>query len=317
MELPSMEVLYTQRCRKKTNSIIKDPNRAATTCPAYCYPADAMFSILQVAVLTGALCSVQSFIIQAPFEIEHSGNTVEDDDFTVSALLERANTNVGAGLDEPLVMYGDIAMPTGFENADPCTARGCLWPKSPDGKVYVPYRISNQYSRRQRATIVQGLQSFSQSTCIRFVQRQRQRDFVDISSRGGCYSFVGRRGNGQPVSLARNGCVFRSIIQHELLHALGFNHEQTRSDRDEHVRIQLENVIRGQEHNFDKIQTRNLGTPYDYNSVMQYGRFAFSRNRLPTIVPIPDANAVIGRATQMSPTDILRINRLYTCRRSG
>ncbi|KAM3876857.1 low choriolytic enzyme-like [Diretmus argenteus] len=280
---------------------------------SFCFCPIAMFSILQVAVLTGVLCSVQSFVIQAPFEIEHSGNTYEDDNFTVSALIERANVNVGEGPDEPLVMYGDIAMPTGFQNADPCTARGCKWPKNRNGKVYVPYRISNQYSQRERNTILQGLQSFAQRTCIRFFPRTNQRDFVDIQSRSGCFSFVGRRGNAQTVSLARRGCVFLSVIQHELLHALGFDHEQTRSDRDQHVRIQLQNVIRGQEHNFNRIRTRNLGTPYDYNSVMQYGRFAFSRNRLPTIVPIPDPNAVIGRATQMSPTDILRINRLYTC----
>lgn len=42
-------------------------------------------------------------------------------------------------------------------------------------------------------------------------------------------------------------------------------------------------------------------------------RFAFSKNNQPTILPIPDNNAVIGKATQMSPMDILRINRLYKC----
>uniref|UniRef100_A0A3P8RS33 Metalloendopeptidase n=1 Tax=Amphiprion percula TaxID=161767 RepID=A0A3P8RS33_AMPPE len=128
-----------------------------------------------------------------------------------------------------------------------------------------------------------------------------------------CFSFVGRRGGGQTVSLRRQGCIFRQIIQHELLHALGFNHEQTRSDRDQHVRILLQNVIQGMEFNFRRINTRNLGTPYDYNSVMHYGRFAFSRNRQPTIVPIPNENVAIGRATTMSATDILRVNRLYRC----
>uniref|UniRef100_A0A667XMC3 Metalloendopeptidase n=1 Tax=Myripristis murdjan TaxID=586833 RepID=A0A667XMC3_9TELE len=219
-----------------------------------------------------------------------------------------------AGKDEndPKVMFGDIAVYTGLQSADPCTARGCLWPKSSDGNVYVAYRISNQYSQRERNTIVQGLRSFSRSTCIRFTPRRRQRDFVDIQSRSGCFSFVGRRGNGQVVSLSRRGCVFQSVIQHELLHALGFNHEQTRSDRDQHVRILLQNVIRGQEHNFRRIRnSRNLGTPYDYNSVMHYGRFAFSSNRQPTIVPVPNPNVAIGRANQMSPTDILRVNRLY------
>ncbi|XP_035537981.1 low choriolytic enzyme-like [Morone saxatilis] len=271
--------------------------------------------ILQAAALSVLFCSIHSFTILSSFEKsnEYSGNTIEEEDFSVSTLLEKANANVGKNLDEPLVMFGDIAMPTGLQNADPCTARGCLWPKATDGNVYVPFLISTQFSQRERDTIIQGLQSFAESTCIRFTSRSRQRDFVDIQSRSGCYSFVGRRGSGQVVSLSRQGCVFPQIIQHELLHALGFNHEQTRSDRDEHVRILLQNVIPGMEHNFRKIQTRNLGTPYDYNSVMHYGRFAFSSNREPTIIPIPDGNVAIGRATQMSPIDILRVNRLYGC----
>nr|XP_019935767.1 PREDICTED: high choriolytic enzyme 1-like [Paralichthys olivaceus] len=271
--------------------------------------------ILQTAVLSVFLCSVCSFTIQASLEKteEYSGNTIADDEFSVSTLLEKANANLGKNMDEPLVIFGDIAVPTGLQNADPCTTRGCLWPKSSDGNVYVPYRLSNAYSQRERNTIIGGLRSFAASTCIRFTPLQRQRDFVDIQSLSGCYSYVGRRGNRQPVSLSRNGCVFHSIVQHELLHALGFNHEQTRSDRDEHVRIQLQNVIPGMESNFRKINTRNLGTPYDYNSVMHYGRFAFSRNRQATILPIPDNNVAIGRANQMSANDILRVNRLYQC----
>lgn len=58
--------------------------------------------------------------------------------------------SAGKNLDEPLVMFGDIAMPTGLQNADPCTERGCLWPKATDGNVYVPYRISNQYCKSQQ-----------------------------------------------------------------------------------------------------------------------------------------------------------------------
>ncbi|XP_029353600.1 low choriolytic enzyme-like [Echeneis naucrates] len=271
--------------------------------------------ILQITALCLFFCSVCSFTIHASVKKtdEYSGNSIEDDELSVSTLIEKANVNVGKNLDDPLVLFGDIAVPTGFQNADPCTFRGCLWPKSRDGNVYVPYRISNQYSQRERNTIVQGLRSFASSTCIRFTPLNRQRDFLDIQSRSGCFSFVGRRGSGQTLSLQRQGCIFRSIIQHEVLHALGFNHEQTRSDRDQHVRILLQNVIPGMEHNFRKIQTRNLNTPYDYNSVMHYGRFAFSRNRQPTILPIPDGNVAIGRAEQMSPIDILRVNRLYRC----
>lgn len=60
-----------------------------------------------------------------------------------------------------------------------------------------------------------------------------------------CYSYVGRRGYAQTVSLARSGCVYHNTVQHELLHALGFNHEQTRNDRDNHIRVGWENIQSG------------------------------------------------------------------------
>ncbi|XP_036399504.1 high choriolytic enzyme 1-like [Megalops cyprinoides] len=273
-------------------------------------------------VLDGLHCSpseVSSNIIAEEEDYKEDNknldNNLKEDETDVSTLIEKANKNLEQELNVPSVIYGDIAVPSGYENADPCTARGCKWLKSSDGNVYVPYVISNQYSSRERAIIERGLQSFATSTCIRFRRRTRERDFVNIQSRGGCYSFVGRRGGGQVVSLDRRGCVYHQVVQHELLHALGFNHEQTRSDRDRHVRILYQNIIRGQEYNFNRINTNNLGTPYDYSSVMHYGRYAFSRNRQPTIVPIPNSNVPIGRATQMSRFDILRINRLYQCKR--
>ncbi|KAL2088661.1 hypothetical protein ACEWY4_015560 [Coilia grayii] len=284
----------------------------------------ATSTALLLLCLLGILLPVQShsqeFQIEAKPEDAEESNQIdasdgipEEEKYTISALIERANKNAGQELDDPEITEGDIAVPIGLQNADPCTARGCKWQPARDGMVYVPYYIANQYSSRERAVIERGLQSFAQSTCIRFKRRTNERDFVYIQSRSGCWSYVGRRGGGQVVSLARRGCVYHSVVQHELLHALGFNHEQTRSDRDSHVRILYQNIIRGQAYNFNKINTNNLGTPYDYGSVMHYGRYAFSANREPTIVPIPNPNAVIGRANQMSATDILRVKRLYGC----
>ncbi|KAJ8412873.1 hypothetical protein AAFF_G00104550 [Aldrovandia affinis] len=232
-------------------------------------------------------------------------------DLSVSTLLEKANRNIVHGADEPTIV-DDIAM-VSEKNADPCTSRGCMWQKYSDGKVYVPYVIANHYSSRELSIIEHGLQSFSSSTCIRFTRRSNERDYVYIQSQNGCYSYVGRTGGGQVVSLSRQGCIYHGTIQHELLHALGFNHEQTRSDRDYHIRVLLENVVSGMEHNFNRINTNNQGTPYDYNSVMQYHRYAFSRNNQPTMVPIPNSNVEIGTATEMSYNDIMRINRLYQC----
>ncbi|XP_053178954.1 low choriolytic enzyme-like [Scomber japonicus] len=278
--------------------------------------------ILQTAVLSILLCSVQSFTLQASFEKsdESSGNTIEEDDFSVSALIEKANANLGKNPGDPLVMFGDIAVPTDLGNAVPCTSdkdKNCKWPKASDGKVYVPYRISNQYSPKRKRTIIRGLESFSRSTCIRFIPFKRQKDFLDIRSDEGCYSYLGRQGGKQTVSLDISGCIYRNTIQHELLHALGFEHEQSRSDRDEHIKIIWENIEDGEEDQFEKVKTRNLGTPYDYNSVMQYESDYFSKNGKPTMIPIPDPNVPIGKATKMSPNDILRVNRLYRCNQAA
>lgn len=68
---------------------------------------------------------------------------------------------------------------------------------------------------------------------------------------GRCWSYVGKFGGAQIVSLQAPdekgpnclGSEGRAI--HELLHALGLFHEQSRADRDKFVKIQLENVLKG------------------------------------------------------------------------
>ncbi|KAJ4919846.1 hypothetical protein JOQ06_023063 [Pogonophryne albipinna] len=239
----------------------------------------------------------------------------ESDGLSVSEILERANTNLVRSDNEPILTELDIAIDNEAErNADPCTSRGCKWLKNSDGKVYVPYYITNHFSSREKAIITRGLESFSSISCIRFRPTySNDHEWLQIESQNGCWSYVGRRGGKQVVSLARSGCLYHNTVQHELLHALGFNHEQTRSDRDKHIRVLLQNVVSGMEHNFNKIATLNQGTPYDYNSVMQYFRTAFSKNGQPTMIPIPDANVSIGNAREMSRNDISRLNTLYQC----
>ncbi|KAI5088549.1 nephrosin isoform 2 precursor [Silurus meridionalis] len=159
--------------------------------------------------------------------------------------------------------------------------------------------------------IQRALNSFQKSTCIRFIPRTTEENYIDIISDKGCYSYVGRINGKQALSIERNGCVYHQTVQHELLHALGFDHEQCRSDRDEHVKILFENIEADYKFAFNRIATNNLNTPYDYNSVMHYHRFAFSKNNEPTIIPIADNNVPIGLATEMSSNDILRVNSLY------
>lgn len=62
-----------------------------------------------------------------------------------------------------------------------------------------------------------------------------------------CCSYVGRRGGGpQAISIGKN-CDKFGIVVHELGHVIGFWHEHTRPDRDDHVSIVRENIQPGRE----------------------------------------------------------------------
>lgn len=115
------------------------------------------------------------------------------------------------------------------------------------------------------------------------------------------------------VSFNRLGCVHYGIVEHELNHALGFQHEHTRSDRDGYVTINWANIDPSTVSNFNLKNTNNLKTTYDYSSIMHYGKTAFSINGLDTITPIPDPSVTIGQRQELSAIDILRINTLYKC----
>ena len=68
-------------------------------------------------------------------------------------------------------------------------------------------------------------------------------------------------------------CKQLGIPVHEIGHAIGFWHEQSRPNRDEFVTINFPNIITGALLNFDKrivAHSENKSVEYDYGSVMHY-----------------------------------------------
>ncbi|XP_021450047.2 high choriolytic enzyme 1-like [Oncorhynchus mykiss] len=246
-------------------------------------------------------------------QMDHSGPAMWIDHLEAVDITERILT-ANNGSDE-MLMEGDLVVPR-TRNAMQCMQGGnsCLWNKASGGYVEVPYTIEDsRFTPSDRKEIEHAVQSFHSKTCIHFVPRGNQKDYISFESLNGCYSSLGRIGGKQTVSVNSVGCIFLGIIQHETLHALGFQHEQTRSDRDQYIRINWSNIDSNMAYNFDKQNTNNLNTPYDYSSVMHYGKTAFSINGMDTITPIPNPDVSIGQRQGLSTTDILRINRLYGC----
>ncbi|GIY10622.1 zinc metalloproteinase nas-8 [Caerostris darwini] len=157
--------------------------------------------------------------------------------------------------------------------------------------------------------------NYHQHTCVRFVPRTTEYDYVYMFAGQGCYSMVGRVGGQQALSLG-DGCLYVGTTIHELGHAIGFYHEQNRSDRDDYLYIYLNNVVYGMESNFAKLYPNQniLFTNFDYNSIMIYGNNAFSSNGYWTM------EATNGQAlyepfekNSMTWSDIERVNRMYEC----
>uniref|UniRef100_A0A4W5M5R9 Metalloendopeptidase n=1 Tax=Hucho hucho TaxID=62062 RepID=A0A4W5M5R9_9TELE len=124
----------------------------------------------------------------------------------------------------------------------------------------------------------------------------------------------GQEGGGGPqaISIGKN-CDKFGIVVHELGHVIGFWHEHTRPDRDEHVSIIRDNIHPGQEYNFLKmspVEVDSLGEVYDFDSIMHYAPNTFSR-----LVQRTDYSSgvrpPIGQRTRLSKGDIVQARKLY------
>ena len=93
-------------------------------------------------------------------------------------------------------------------------------------------------------------------------------------------------------------CYRHGVIIHEILHALGFFHEHSRPDRDQHVDINYDNVREGMNHNFMKLNSRewfNMSIPYDTGSVLHYSGYAFAADKSIPSVTYKGTNEAVRR----------------------
>lgn len=182
------------------------------------------------------------------------------------------------------------------------------WKNVGDG-LTIPYKVEIPKSS---LAIKNALNDLATRSLLKFTIRTNESDYVVFRRIDkGCWSWVGFQGGPQTINLG-DGCLTTSIIQHEVFHALGIFHEQSREDRDKYITIHYENIESGKSHNFDKHVSKTFGIPYDYSSIMHYPEFAFSKNDLPTISRKDGKDIVTS--PQATNYDIALLDALYDSR---
>merc|ERR1712008_198660 len=109
-------------------------------------------------------------------------------------------------------------------------------------------------------------------------------------------------------------------IQHEFIHALGFYHEQSRPDRDQHVKINWKNIQDEEYGQFIRQKTSlTFDVPYDGRSVMHYTPTAFNKARGFNSIESKMADVATSElgGKVMTENDILKLKRMYRCEGKG
>jgi len=169
-----------------------------------------------------------------------------------------------------------------------------IWPEG-----VVPYEFDASYPEDKRRDVVRELEDLQAKVndglgkaCIDIRPRAPSDDYgvfiiddVDEENKPKCEAvgvgFQNARGNRgrQEISYGiKKGssddldCLTKSAIQHEFMHALGFEHEHQRPDRDKYVKVWRENIDDEEyEDDYQKIFFgNNFGIDYDVLSVMHY-----------------------------------------------
>lgn len=141
----------------------------------------------------------------------------------------------------------------------------------------IPFVIDETIPHPER--IQAAIDYYHKNTSIRLIERTTEKDYVYFKNNGdgGCYSYIGRTGGKQVITIP-DWCDNGSII-HEILHALGFYHEQSRPDRTKYIKIHWRNIKMNGIWNFFPAPFAKTYGEFDVDSIMLYPSYnSFAKN---------------------------------------
>ncbi|CAF1328958.1 unnamed protein product, partial [Rotaria sordida] len=212
-----------------------------------------------------ASVSILYFVILLTFE-----NTIDGRSVTIPT---QANRTFIRNSD---LFGGDILLrPQQLKNRAITTTRSdAQWPNG-----IIPYTWKSETCDSEgKNCIYADIPSHSpseQETILLAMRRIEEATAID-----GCWAHLGYYSGSESLVSLGPGCVNQGTITHELMHTLDFLHEHQRSDRDQYIQINWENIAENWKGSFeiDRGMVVKQGTPYDYNSVTHYSGWAASKN---------------------------------------
>ncbi|CRK92008.1 CLUMA_CG005588, isoform A [Clunio marinus] len=122
--------------------------------------------------------------------------------------------------------------------------------KDGSGYVTVPYTFDDSagYSEVEKMTIVEGLEQLAAKTCIKFVLRTDESDYIEIMNGNGCSSYL--------------ECVKKGNAMHDFFDGLGCSHMHS-LDRDQYLTVNFDEVPAEKSFNYAMINDDEIPADED------------------------------------------------------
>ncbi|CEF59683.2 Astacin-like metalloendopeptidase, partial [Strongyloides ratti] len=164
-----------------------------------------------------------------------------------------------------------------------------------------------------------AIEFIQNNTCIKFIKMNDifyKKQGLIFKNDTTCSSSIGLVNSNKPQVITLSEVCYSSVgyILHEIGHALGLIHEQSRRDRDFYVEINFKNIKSANHKNFHKLEEnlfKNFSTQYDYNALMHYAQKSFAINRSIPVIKSKLHEAydkVMGNRKKMTFNEIKQLN---------